>query len=256
MTLLILSALLISAHAPAAYARPELLAEPTDLTKPDAAKRFVCLDVRPRDKYRAGHVPGALWVDAKAWAAAFDDGADLEGWQKRIGGLGLALDRPVVIYDEGARGAAGPIDKGDVEPTPREVKLTPKKDRLMTKQDLLGRIRDGGQVVDARSTGEFCGTESTAKRNGAVPGAKHLEWSDTLDKTTGRFKTAAELTTLFKEAGVDPSKPSVTYCQSGGRASVMAFVLELMGGGDVRNYYKSWAEWGNDSETPIEKPKK
>lgn len=39
-------------------------------------------------------------------------------------------------------------------------------------------------------------------------------------------------------------------------AAVAAFVLELMGGVEVRNYYRSWAEWGNDSETPIVKPEK
>ena len=36
----------------------------------------------------------------------------------------------------------------------------------------------------------------------------------------------------------------------------MAFGLELMGGKDVRNYYRSWAEWGNDDATPVVKPKK
>jgi 3-mercaptopyruvate sulfurtransferase SseA len=34
----------------------------------------------------------------------------------------------------------------------------------------------------------------------------------------------------------------------------MAFALELMGGKDVRNYYRSWAEWGNDPDTPVVKP--
>ena len=35
----------------------------------------------------------------------------------------------------------------------------------------------------------------------------------------------------------------------------MAFTLELMGAKDVRNYYKSWAEWGNADDTPIVGPK-
>ena len=60
-----------------------------------------------------------------------------------------------------------------------------------------------------------------------------------------------------REAGIDPKRPAVTYCLSGGRAAVMAFTLELMGGDKVRNYYRSWAEWGNAENTPIEKaPKK
>ena len=36
----------------------------------------------------------------------------------------------------------------------------------------------------------------------------------------------------------------------------MAFTLELMGAKQVRNYYRSWAEWGNNPDTPIVKPKK
>ena len=34
---------------------------------------------------------------------------------------------------------------------------------------------------------------------------------------------------------------------------VMAFGLELMGATDVKNYNKSWNEYGNDKETPKEK---
>jgi len=49
---------------------------------------------------------------------------------------------------------------------------------------------------------------------------------------------------------------AVTYCQSGGRAAVMAFTLELMGAKDVANYYRSWSEWGNAEDTPIVRPKK
>jgi thiosulfate/3-mercaptopyruvate sulfurtransferase len=52
------------------------------------------------------------------------------------------------------------------------------------------------------------------------------------------------------------NQPAVTYCQSGGRASVVAFTLELMGGKQVKNYYRSWAEWGNAENTPVAKPKK
>ncbi len=109
--------------------------------------------------------------------------------------------------------------------------------------------------MDARSAQEYCGTLETAKRNGAIPGATHLEWSDTVDPT-GRFKSPKELTQLLRRAGIDPVRPTITYCQSGGRAAVMAFVLELMGGKDVRNYYRSWGEWGNAEDTPVSRPKK
>ena len=32
---------------------------------------------------------------------------------------------------------------------------------------------------------------------------------------------------------------------------VLVFGMELMGAKDVSNYYPSWAEWGNDPDTPV-----
>jgi thiosulfate/3-mercaptopyruvate sulfurtransferase len=146
------------------------------------------------------------------------------------------------------------VEKREAQIAAVEPKLAPQKDRLATRAYVTERLGGKAQIVDARSTEEYCGTAETAKRGGAIPGAVHLEWSDTVDKT-GRFKSAAELAKLMQETGIDPAKPSITYCQSGGRAAVLAFALELMGGKDVRNYYRSWAEWGNAEDTPIVKPK-
>jgi thiosulfate/3-mercaptopyruvate sulfurtransferase len=270
----------------AGYAKPELLIEAAELAKPQAARGRRILDARGKSKYTEGHIPDAVWVDHTAWMRSFDASDDKDAWAKRIGGQGIDLDTPVVIYDDSGFKDAGRIwwilcywgvrdvrllnggwkawleSKGLIstekpQVTAVDVKLAPISERMATKVDVLAAIKKGqSQIVDARSTGEFCGTEQTAKRNGAIPGAKHLEWSDAIDPKTKRYKSAEELKELFKEAGIDPSRPSITYCQSGGRASVMAFTLELMGGKEVRNYYKSWAEWGNDDATPIERGKK
>ena len=66
----------------------------------------------------------------------------------------------------------------------------------------------------------------------------------------------AALEHLLAERHIDLDRPAVTYCQSGGRAAVVAFALELMGGKQVSNYYRSWAEWGNDPKTPVGKPQR
>ena len=138
------------------------------------------------------------------------------------------------------------------------AKLAPQEGRLATKEYLLKGLKSGdlGQVLDARSEKEHCGDDDRARRSGTVPGAKHLEWVNLLDAKTGRFKSAAQITKLFESAGIHPKKPATTFCQSGGRASVVAFAYELMTGKPARNYYRSWAEWGNDDATPVEKPKK
>jgi thiosulfate/3-mercaptopyruvate sulfurtransferase len=283
-----MSLLLAVLLAPAAdtYPRPDLLIEAPDLMKPGAARKYVVLDARGKGAYKDGHVPGAVWLDAVTWQRGFQNGRDEKAWAARVGGLGVGPETPVVVYDNnlskdaarmwwilrywGVRdvrllnggwrawsAAGGPVEKGENVPRAVAVRLSPEGGRLATKEQVKKWAQDKtGQILDARSTDEYCGTTETAKRNGAIPGAKHLEWSDTLDKKTGRFKSAAELAKLFKGAGIDPARPATTYCQSGGRAAVLAFVVELMGGQEVRNYYRSWAEWGNATDTPVEKPKK
>ncbi len=151
-----------------------------------------------------------------------------------------------------------PTSTATTVPKARDFVITaPSDGRLATKQRILKLLKDGqkAQLIDARSEAEHCGTTKLAKRGGAIPGSLHLEWSDALDPKTHRFRSAAELTRLFKDAGIDVNRPAITYCQSGGRAAVMAFTLELIGARDVANYYRSWSEWGNDAETPIEQKK-
>jgi thiosulfate/3-mercaptopyruvate sulfurtransferase len=267
-----------------AYPRSDLLIEASDLARPGAAQGLVILDARGRGNYLDGHIPGAVRIDPGAWDRAFTAGQDEKAWARRIGTLGIDTGSHVVVYDdsrskEAARmwwilrywgvrdvrllnggwrawlAAGGPVEKSENRPRPVQPKLLRQPERFVTRNQVLASLRGGPQILDARSTEEYCGTAETAKRNGSIPGARHLEWSDTIDRKTGRFKSAADLTRLFREAGIDPGRPAITHCQSGGRASVLAFVLELMGDKEVRNYYRGWSEWGNDPDTPIAHPR-
>jgi len=265
------------------YPRPDLLIETSDLAKSEVRAQYVVLDAREMAKFAKERVPGARWVDHTSWAKSFRGDEDAEGWAKRIGTLGVDARTKVVVYDDAlSRDAARiwwllrfwgvddvrllngdwgawkregrPIETGAASsPTAKPFVAKPRRTRLTTKKELLGELEKPGlQIVDARSAGEHCGLlKLSNRRAGAVPGAKPLEWSDLLDKKSGRFKCAAELHRLFTEAGIALDKPSVTYCQSGGRAAVMAFGLELMGADRVSNYYASWAEWGNADDTPV-----
>jgi thiosulfate/3-mercaptopyruvate sulfurtransferase len=268
------------------YPQAKLLLEANELSNPKIGGTFRLLDTRTKKNYDAGHIPGAQWVDAAEWGKAFAAGQHPEEWSKRIGDLGVDRDVAVIVYGDALTPDSGRIwwilrywGINDVrllnggwhawhkenrttvkETTPvsaRRPKLTPQTDQLATKSQLLEALEKGHlQIVDARSQAEFCGEKALAKRSGAIPGAVHLEWMDVIDKKSQRFKSAEELAKLFRDKKIDLSQPIVTHCQSGGRAAVMAFALELMGGKDVRNYYKSWSEWGNADDTPIEKPQK
>ncbi len=262
------------------YPSKTLLVEPAELAKPKST--FLTVDAREKAKYEAGHIPGSVWVDHAAWAKAFGDGTDAKGWSERITEIGVFNDQRIVVYDDNQSKDAARIwwilrywGVKDVRllnggwkgwtagkfPTDKEPpllfeykhKAVAQVDRLATKEFLLGAIEGGKlQIVDARSEKEFCGTDKlTNKKGGAMPGAKQLEWTDLLEADTQRFKSADDLKKLFAEAGIALDQPTATHCQSGGRASVMAFGLELMGAKEVRNYYKSWGEWGNADDTPI-----
>jgi len=265
------------------YPRPELLIAPEQLARPDFTQGLVVLDTRGPQEYEQGHVPSARRVDPANWAKAFGDGGDAEGWSQRIGELGIAADSTVVVYDDskskdaarvwwilrywgvadarllngGWSGWAAsqlPIETDTPAPAAAsEFVARPVSERFADKALVLGSLADHSlQIVDARSEREFCGDETLSnKRAGAIPGARRLEWSELIDAESLRFKNPEELRALFDEAGIDIDKPVATHCQSGGRASVLAFGLELMGGKEVRNYYRGWSEWGNDDDTPV-----
>jgi len=267
------------------YPRAELLVEPQVVRT--GRRDLVILDVRSEADYQRGHVPGAVRVDHDAWKGAFQEGNDAQGWSQRIGGLGIGPQTQVIVYDDamskdaariwwmlrywgvekaalihgGWRGwqASGrTIETKSAAPRAEKFEAVPRRQTLTLTDALRKQVGNPGaapQIVDARSEAEFCGKDTrSARRSGAMPGAKHLEWSNLIDRKTHRFKPTADLKKLFADAGIDPTKRTVTHCQSGGRSSVMAFGLELMRAGDVSNYYAGWAEWGNSDDTPIVKP--
>lgn len=275
-----------AAAGEAAYPRPELLMEPAELAEPRVARQFVVLDVRTQEPYDRGHVPGAHRVDHDEWKAAFGNGRDADGWSRRIGELGIGRETKVVLYDDTAMKDAARIwwilrywgvddvrllngawrgwtsarlpttEDAPLPASPVEFEATPHSRRLAKKGQILRSLAESRlQLVDTRSEGEFCGLAPGGNQKaGAIPGAKHLEWSDLIDLDTQRFKPPQELRQLLQQAGIDLNRPTATYCQSGGRASVMAFGLELMGAKKVRNYFRSWNEWGNVPDTPVVEP--
>jgi thiosulfate/3-mercaptopyruvate sulfurtransferase len=243
------------------------------------------LDVRPKAEYAAGHIPGAVWVDSKAaQALAAKPGglADREAWQAWLAPMAIAPGTEVLVYDgkrqlDAARvwwllrylgvDHAGLVDgtfplwKRSGKPVstevprllspPATVKVAFRKDRLATREDVLEALKaKSDRIIDARSDGEFAGTEKLSKRAGHMPGACHVEWSNLVDKE-GRFLPVDALREKLAAQGVKPGEPVIAHCQGGGRASVDTFALERIGL-PTRNYYLGWSDWGNAEETPVD----
>lgn len=129
-------------------------------------------------------------------------------------------------------------------------------------QDVLAVARKDrqGVLVDIRSADEYNGkifapngVPELAVRAGHVPGAVNVTWSK-LVAEDGTFKSADELKAIYQAAGVDGSKPIITYCRIGERSSHSWFALRKLLGYDVRNYDGSWTEYGNSVGSPISNP--
>ncbi|MBM4460778.1 MAG: sulfurtransferase [Chloroflexi bacterium] len=144
----------------------------------------------------------------------------------------------------------------------------PADGRLRARRDEV--LRTIGQenvlLVDARSPEMFGGTDKAgAARGGHIPGAVNLAalreahadgsfkaWRTPTVREDGTFKPADELQALFSGLGIERERAIITYCVRGGLSTHAWFVLtQLLGYPNVREYDRSWVEWGNREDTPI-----
>ena len=113
----------------------------------------------------------------------------------------------------------------------------------------------GEQILDARPSARFAGDVPEPRpgvASGHMPGARNLPITQIL-ADNGALKSNGELTKLFSEAGIDLSQPIITTCGSGVTAAGLTLGLAILGVDTVRLYDGSWAEWGSQTNTGIEK---
>ena len=129
-------------------------------------------------------------------------------------------------------------------------------------EDTLAHSKAHKPLIDVRSPGEFRGEithmpdypQEGVLRGGHVPGAKNVPWT-LASNADGTFKARQELEKIYQEdLGYKPNDDTIVYCRIGERSSQTWFVLtKLLGFEKVRNYDRSWTEWGNMVRTPIER---
>ncbi len=78
-------------------------------------------------------------------------------------------------------------------------------------------------------------------------------WATAYTKKDGTFYPLDKLHTLMAQRNITPEKEIITYCVRGGLSTQAWFVLtQLLGYPMVREYERSWEEWGNLMDLPVE----
>jgi thiosulfate/3-mercaptopyruvate sulfurtransferase len=163
--------------------------------------------------------------------------------------------------------AAGqPVAKGATRLAAVEQKLTIDPTVQVYLAEVVSKVgKPGVQFIDTRTPREFSGDDIRALRGGHIPGALNIPFEQNwVDPDTGvklakgsvktrdgmALKSAKQLKALY--AGLDPTKETIVYCQSGGRASVTASVLRSLGFEKVRVFEEGWLGYGNNLSAPAE----
>ncbi|MFJ4656639.1 sulfurtransferase [Nocardia sp. NPDC088792] len=241
--------------------------------------------------YDLGHIEGAVRLDWKKdlQDQVRRDFVNREQFSDLLSARGIGNDDTVVLYGGNNNWFAAYaywyfklyghqdvklLDGGrkkwelDGRPLVKDVKVRPATAYKASEQDLSIRaFRDEvinaigtKNLVDVRSPDEFSGKilapahlpQEQSQRPGHIPTAINVPWSKAANED-GTFKSDAELTEIYKDAGLDGDKLTIAYCRIGERSSHTWFVLqELLGHENVKNYDGSWTEYGSLVGAPIE----
>jgi thiosulfate/3-mercaptopyruvate sulfurtransferase len=242
-----------------------------------------------RAEYLERHIPGAVFFDIEEISDPDDPLPHMlpspEKFSARVRRLGLGDGNRIVVYDaHGLMSAARvwwmfrvfghddvavldgglpkwlaegrPVD--DLAPMPHERHFTARMNTLLARDFAQMRANleaPREQVIDARSAGRYAGTEPELRpglRSGHIPGSRSLPYTELIDPSDRTVLPADALLRRFRQAGVDPARPTATTCGSGVTACVLALGLYLMGHKEVAVYDGSWSEWGGREDAPIE----
>jgi thiosulfate/3-mercaptopyruvate sulfurtransferase len=238
-----------------------------------------------RDRYRAGHIPGARFVDLDAELAGppgpggrhpLPDAAD---FQAAMRAAGVGDGRAVVVYDGGNSMAAArawwllryfghpqvavldgglaawvnagrPLQTGESPPSGDGDFCARPGGMAVVDAAGAATLAREGRLLDARAAERFRGeVEPIDPVAGHIPGARSRPTALNL-QGSGRFLDPGALREAFEAAGVTGADGVAAYCGSGITAAHQVLALELAGF-RAALYPGSWSEWISDPSRPV-----
>ncbi len=237
-------------------------------------------------RYLAAHLPGAVFFDIEALS---DHGTTLphmlpppETFARSMAALGVGSEMTIVVYEQdgvfsaprawwmlrtmGARDvsvldggrtawtdAGYGLEEGPVTRARAAFHAVLHAGAVRDFDGVQALLRQGGQVLDARSAGRFTGAAPEPRPgipSGHMPGAVNVPYTEIV--SGGRLKSADQLREIFASHGVDFAQPVAASCGSGITAAVLALGLERCGAREVSLYDGSWAEYAGRPDAVIE----
>ena len=226
------------------YAHPEMLVDGDWLQAHMADSNLRIVDCDPPDAYKRVHIPGAVNPNDNFMKNPDDRTFIMtpEQFTAEMARLGIGDDTLVVSYDAGSNTAGRfwwclnyyghtnakvlqggwnvwlkqgrPVTMA-LPQQPSATPFTPRVDETMyaTAEYILANLEGPDVIVlDVRSDGEWDGSNTRGnKRQGHMPGAVHLEWTNNLTADDEkRIKSADELREMYAACGLTPDKQIVT----------------------------------------------
>jgi thiosulfate/3-mercaptopyruvate sulfurtransferase len=241
------------------------------------------------DSYRAGHIPGAIFMDIERDLAgpggARGGPLGRHPWPstaqvERVMSIGgIRASTRVVAYDDASGAMAArlwyllrahghaavavldggipkwtaegrPVDTVEPEVARATFRARPTAGAVLGKNDMR-ELPSDALVFDARAPERYRGeTEPIDPRAGHIPGACNAPFSANLTHdSVPVFRTPAELRAHYTALGAGARVP-VVYCGSGVTACHDLLALKIAGL-EGRLYAGSWSEWSSDPALPV-----
>lgn len=265
----------------------KLIIEPEELEAVLDDSTVVIVDLCKAKQYRKAHIPGAYFInypdiihiDKPIMGLLPSD----EQISKLVSSLGITTDSHVIAYDDEGGGCASrfiwtlhvfghsktsllngglfswaneghPLTKEVPDNKASDYTLTNTGEYFVDSSYIMQHLVDERMaLLDARSLPEYHGKKKYANKGGHIPGAKHYEWTEAMDRAHNlRLLPPESIQHKLDQLGITKDREVIVYCQTHHRSAFSYVMLRALGYENVKGYPGSWSEWGNRDDTPVE----